>query len=889
MTVRFSGDGPKIPAELLDSLLAGEVVFLCGTGISAPQLPDFPRLVEETFLELSVEKTDSERTAFDAGRFEEVLGSLCRRLADPDAMTRKVSELLAVPERPKLDQHRTILRLSRDLDNRISVVTTNFYTLLERAPEEVLVNATAADISFAGQALPAPGSASFSGIVHIHGRLSDRERSLEPSQLVLTSADYGDAYMRSGWASRFLFDLARCKTIVLVGYSANDAPVRYFLNVLEADRARFPDLKPVYAFDAYEKEPEEVTLSWRTVAVTPLPYCKINPDTGDEDHAPLWRDLTALADVVERPKHSRQEHARAILERPAADASAESRRELRWLFAGRRDLWSVALNAIADPEWFKVFQEERLWPGNDAVWVIAAWIAKEFQNAERFECALEWQDRLGRPFTDKIGECLLQAKGLDEAWIRVWRLFCLVEPVQRHDPMHYATQKCLASGVVLDSDLRRATSLLAPTLVLSRSHREPEATEEGTSIQGLGDLASTRMVISDRHTAEEVIDALQGMADCSGRILELATSELRSALELEAETGLIAEEHDHNDLAVPSIETHAQNQYRDGVNYLVRLLVECLPQAALLDRNLTRGVVAGWRTFPGRIGLRLCLHAMRNADVFQADQAMSMLLAASDVDFWSIRRELALLPKERSGGASQEVLSQVEERIRTTSGTYYDRFPIGEGEADWRAHARDAAVWLRLKMLQDAGTLAEVGVDELSAITRRRDYLDREVDQRDLFSSYSSGVRMVVGDAGPIEEAPKDDRLRVALELAHSPDLDLQQGWFAFCRSDPQGAFDSLLKGELTPENAVLWSQFLSGLAFGDDESKAIRDELSVRALDHLHQRDAGRLQPMIAGLCDLIAFSPRQRVQDVDGWLMRLWEMIWLQPDEWVGPTGDI
>lgn len=46
--------------------------------------------------------------------------------------------------------------------------------------------------------------------------------------LVITSADYGDAYMRSGWASRFLFDLCRCKTIVLVGYSAGDAPVRYF-------------------------------------------------------------------------------------------------------------------------------------------------------------------------------------------------------------------------------------------------------------------------------------------------------------------------------------------------------------------------------------------------------------------------------------------------------------------------------------------------------------------------------------------------------------------------------------------------------------------------------------------------------------------------------------
>ena len=59
-----------------------------------------------------------------------------------------------------------------------------------------------------------------------------------------------------------LFDLARCKTIVLVGYGAGDAPVRYFLNVLEADRARFPDLKPVYAFGAYERDEEKAMRSW---------------------------------------------------------------------------------------------------------------------------------------------------------------------------------------------------------------------------------------------------------------------------------------------------------------------------------------------------------------------------------------------------------------------------------------------------------------------------------------------------------------------------------------------------------------------------------------------------------------------------------------------------
>ena len=198
VTLRISENGPEFPGDLVDSVLAGEVVFLCGAGISAPQIPDFKRLVERTYEILAIERTESEQGAFDQRRFEEVLGSLSRRLSDSDAMIRTVAGLLTVPEHPILDQHRTILRLSRDLDNRISVVTTNFETLLERAVPEVKPKETPRDISFTGQALPAPGSPSFSGIIHIHGRLADTELGLGATPLVLTSVDYGDAYMRSG-------------------------------------------------------------------------------------------------------------------------------------------------------------------------------------------------------------------------------------------------------------------------------------------------------------------------------------------------------------------------------------------------------------------------------------------------------------------------------------------------------------------------------------------------------------------------------------------------------------------------------------------------------------------------------------------------------------------
>ena len=888
MTLRFSNDGPEFPSEFVDSLLAGEMVFLCGTGISAPQMPDFRCLVERTCKALGVERTASEQSAFRNERFEEVLGSLSRRLAKPEAVTRTVSELLAVPEHPCLDQHHTILRLSRDLENRICVVTTNFDTLLERAANEVFRDETPGDISFAGQALPAPGSLSFSGIVHIHGRLADGELGLENSQLILTSADYGDAYMRSGWAARFLFDLARCKAIALVGYSANDAPVRYFLNVLEADRERFRDLKPVYAFDAYEREPEEATLSWGTLAVKPLPYCKVNPDTGEHDHAPIWRDLSELAEVVERPKLSRRERARSILERPVADASAESRRELGWLFGGRRDLWSVALDAIVDPEWFRFFQNEGLWPGEDSVWVIAAWVAKDFKSVDRFECAREWQERLGQPFTDKIRERLLQEKSLNEIWAKVWRLFCLAEPVRPNDPAYYEVRKRLASGVVLDSDLQDAVGLLAPKLALNRGHRKLHGEGALEPVRRIGDLVWARMVISDRHSTGELVSALQKLPGRSGRILELATSELRSVLALEGELELIGEEHDTNDSTVPSIESHPQNQYRGGVNFLIRAIAECLPQAATLDRVHTRALAIDWKRLPGRIGLRLCLHAMRDTDLFDGDEVMETLLSVTDVDFWSMRRELALLLKERAGNASPDRLTSVEERIRESGKVYYNRFPIERGEADWREHACDAAVWLRLKMLQGAAALSDAGAVELSGITERRKYLDREVEERDYFESYSSGVRQIIGDPTPIVEAPADDRLRVAHNLAESHNLDKQQGWSSFCRSDPQGALDSLSKGDLTPENGRLWDQFLSGLAVGDEESKEIRESVSVQAMDHLAEVEADFLLPMVSGLCDLIYSAPRERIRGVDGWLVKLWEVLVKVPQEPVDFAAD-
>ena len=69
---------------------------------------------------------------------------------------------------------------------------------------------------------PKPGGPVDHGILHLHGRIADRALALAETELILTSADFGDAYLRDGWASQYVEDRMRLNILVLVGYAAED-------------------------------------------------------------------------------------------------------------------------------------------------------------------------------------------------------------------------------------------------------------------------------------------------------------------------------------------------------------------------------------------------------------------------------------------------------------------------------------------------------------------------------------------------------------------------------------------------------------------------------------------------------------------------------------------
>ncbi|PWE26994.1 hypothetical protein C4N9_18485 [Pararhodobacter marinus] len=875
MPLRFSEEGPEFPSPLVDAWLKGEVVFLCGAGISAPQLPGFSGLVDRCYNELNLEKDRSEQFSYSEGRFEEVLGSLSRRIVDPDELVRTVCSLVKLPDAPDLSRHRTLLRLSRDLENRPNIVTTNFDTLIEHAwtqegaPREVIAGA-----SFAGQALPMPGSAGFQGIIHIHGRIGDPAIDVDQSALVMTSADYGDAYMRSGWVSRFLFDLCRCKTVVLVGYSANDAPVRYFLNVLEADRTRFPDLRTVYALDAARDSEEDTIARWAALAVEVLPYrAVIGPDNQQQRHTALWRDLEKLADLVETPKATRRRWASDLLCKPFSEASPTELDWVAWLFKGKRDLFDLVINVIQDSAWLDFCAERRLWTEQEADWISAAWASKDLQSKARFKAAIKWNAKLGHGFRLQLGLRLGRSPELPELWRQAWRLLATSETQGLDwDDRSYVVRRELAYEPVLYAYLRKAVRFLSPRLILEPNRREFYGSPTPDPPERLTDLTWIRLGVPDRGGAAELLHALLRQPQPLV-LIGLATAALRDAVGLGADAGLVTDDFDQLDTGVPSIEPHSQNKHQDGIIFLTELLARLLPLVAATDADVARRCAEEWRAIPSRVGVRLWMHALRDSSLYDSTHAMAGLLGLSLDDFWRSHRELALLVRERASSADQQVIAALELRIRTEARPHYQRYEIEDGQPDWRDYARDQEVWFRLNMLAAAGALSGEGAEELATLTARHPHLNREVADRDFFKIYSSGVRFIAGDATEITEAPDDDRLRVAQESLSSHDFEKRRGWSAFCNSTPEGAFEVLRGAPLGEINAPLWSELVSALAHDSVLTDDVRRNLILLIFDRLDAADDQFLVLIVRNLADLYCSTPRRAETAVAAWWPRLFQ----------------
>ncbi|WNZ80333.1 SIR2 family protein [Pseudomonas sp. P105] len=372
--ISLGDDLPSIPERLLLAHARGEVLFIAGAGVSMPaNLPDFRRLVINVYERLdgavhtiiANHNNDSapddlhtlsyqqaaEVKRFIARDYDIVLGMLERRmdrLPGSSSQVRKtIVEILREGGNKPAKIHRALMRLA-DRGGVITIATTNFDLLLQAA---VSSKTKIRPPTYALGAIPRPGrSKDFSGVLHIHGALEKDFNKL--SDLIVTDHDFGEFYLRRRTVPDFIYDAARLYHLVLIGYSANDPPMRYLLNAVAADGVRFDDLKERFTFVGLEESDPIADEDWKGRGITPISY------NSEKYHIVLLKTLDRWASLsaINGNKNKIDSEIRRIVKKTRNSATDSDRDIFDHFFrrsnnSERTRLASFAAKCRADNGW----------------------------------------------------------------------------------------------------------------------------------------------------------------------------------------------------------------------------------------------------------------------------------------------------------------------------------------------------------------------------------------------------------------------------------------------------------------------------------------------------------------------------------------------------------
>jgi hypothetical protein len=229
---------------------------------------------------------------FIAGDYDVVFGMLERRMDGAGDEASTVRRVIADKLRPSsvhpAQIHRSLMRLA-DRGGVHTIVTTNFDLLLEDAArkERPIVQ------GYALGGIPRPGHRKdFAGVLHIHGSL-DRNVA-RSSDMIISDQDFGEFYLRRRVVPDFIYDAARLFHLVLVGYSANDPPMRYLLNAVAADGKRFSDLKERFTFVGIDSPDPVGFEDWKGRGITPIHYSSADNHLKLYKTFERWAGLSAI-------------------------------------------------------------------------------------------------------------------------------------------------------------------------------------------------------------------------------------------------------------------------------------------------------------------------------------------------------------------------------------------------------------------------------------------------------------------------------------------------------------------------------------------------------------------------------------------------------------------
>lgn len=659
----FVPGGPDIPIEVLNDLDDERLILFCGAGISTDTgLPDFKGLVEVLEGALitpgqdryHVLRTDPEHPL----PLDKRLRLLESQLTDSRLMRKQVvRELTTKTDDDKLALHRAILTLSKLKSGGIRLVTTNFDDRFELA--EPTLSRIDAKIDAAPK-LPVPKSHAWETLVHLHGRITGPND--EGRDLILTSADFGRAYLTERWASRFITELFRSFNVVFIGYSLDDPVLAYMMDAFAAELALGGSFGRAYAFASFDgslAHKKRVEMEWSAKEVIPIPY-----DASGDDHSLLRDTLIHLADRKNDPLTYRaNDVVRAIDKLPTGPDDPDVKRAL-WALG---DKTAKTARALADippmtnptdyPKfiaWVDIFYDagllERPSPlprhggfvdphpaplvggswiiqkppeVNDITRFLGIWLAKHVHVPLLIQWVVSKGAALHPTMRDLLIKQIAQNSGsIPENICRVWHLI-LHDSERRDIELLYFNERA-KSGKTKDERLLLERSLIAslsPRLLfrlpidLSELIGDDETDDEDEN-SSISPLVRVEIEIGKEWGGDSLYlikSAVKKLnaddPDWLGRYASEITGLLREALELQTYLSLATDKEDTSYIERPSIYDHEQNKNFHAWTYYLTLardahaaLARTAPESALLLLQI-------WRSQPYPAFKRLLLHA----------------------------------------------------------------------------------------------------------------------------------------------------------------------------------------------------------------------------------------------------------------------------------------
>lgn len=819
--MQFIKDGPEIPERLLQAHEEGRVVFFCGAGVSYPAgLPGFGGLVDLIFDGLGTKPNEVEQTALNGNSFDTAIGLLEGRITGGRRVVRRELARRLEPDlaRPAATTtHDALLTLARSRTGHLRIITTNFDRLFE-----LVGSRHSGFASFRAPLLPVPKNR-WDGLVYLHGLLDEVPTDNALNQLVVSSGDFGLAYLTERWASRFVTELFRTYTICFVGYSLSDPVMRYMMDALAADRSLGESPPEAFAFGSFRAGDEDpATNQWLAKNVTPIMYAE------DRSHSLLHDTLRTWSDTYRDGVRGKEAIViRYAITRPLASTKQDDHvGRMLWALADPSGLPArrfAEFDPLPSLDWLSPLTENRFGHSDLSRFGVAP--AREVDKALQFSLldrptpythsprmlpVLRLYDATGRWDNVMSGLAAWLVRHLDDPTLLLWvaKRGGTLHPNFRHVLRHALTANqprpamehlwdlCLAGRLKDKTDhrdiydwyrrfaqrgltigLRRELlTLLEPKAVFEEPFRyeDDPGPDDEPRRHFRWDLA-----LAADHVSLVVRDNLHGPAWqlALPDLLQPLTGLLLQAYELLDELGATGLGSDLSYIYQPSIAPHPQNNDFHDWTVLIVLVRDAWLEAASRFPQLARGQVQYWLSLRYPVFRRLAFFAATESSLFPPEEAVDWLLDDDARWLWSseTQRETARLVSRLApglGGASRDRLMDA-----IVAGP-----PRDENRSEESTRLRTREVWRLLATYKDSGgKLTKRAGAKLGWIRRKYPNWLLRPDQRDDFPYFTDS-----GDEWTTNLTVPPTRSEIERWLENSPPTDMwtRDNWRERCQTD---------------------------------------------------------------------------------------------------------